>query len=392
MKFLDLFAGIGGFRLGMERAGHECVGFCEIDQFARKSYKAIHNTEGELEFHDITRVTDESVRGIGRVDVVCGGFPCQAFSIAGKRAGFEDTRGTLFFEIARFASILRPKYLFLENVTGLLNHDNGNTFETILGALDELGYDAEWQVFNSKNFGVPQNRERVFIIGHLRGAGGREVFPFGRGDKEIGSLQGQSTNTITARYGEAQGSGSYIIEGQQPKIIQRGHGYNQGGEHDTAPTLTSNSWQENNLLAIKEATTKGYSEATVGDSINLSHPNSATRRGRVGKQMANTLLTGEEQGVVVYDFYNRKTKDEVGTLTASGHQGNTKAGTFGILDGIRIRKLTPRECWRLQGFPDWAFDRAQAVNSNSQLYKQAGNSVTVNVIEEIAKRLEETDE
>ncbi|MFM0775810.1 DNA (cytosine-5-)-methyltransferase [Streptococcus suis] len=388
MKFLDLFAGIGGFCLGMERAGHECVGFCEIDQFARKSYKAIHDTEGEFEFHDITRVTDESVREIGRVDVICGGFPCQAFSIAGKRAGFEDTRGTLFFEIARFASILRPKYLFLENVTGLLNHDNGNTFETILGALDELGYDAEWQVFNSKNFGVPQNRERVFIIGHLRGAGGRAVFPFGGGDKEIGSLQGQSTNTITARYGEAQGSRSYIIEGQQPKIIQRGHGYNQGGEHDITPTLTSNSWQENNLLAIKEATTKGYSEATVGDSINLSHPNSATRRGRVGKQMANTLLTGEEQGVVVYDFYNRKTKDEVGTLTASGHQGNTKAGTFGILDGIRIRKLTPRECWRLQGFPDWAFDKAQAVNSNSQLYKQAGNSVTVNVIEAIAKRLE----
>ncbi|HEM5043976.1 TPA: DNA (cytosine-5-)-methyltransferase [Streptococcus suis] len=388
MKFLDLFAGIGGFRLGMERAGHECVGFCEIDPFARKSYKAIHDTEGEFEFHDITRVTDESVRGIGRVDVICGGFPCQAFSIAGKRAGFEDTRGTLFFEIARFASILRPKYLFLENVTGLLNHDNGNTFETILGALDDLGYDAEWQVFNSKNFGVPQNRERVFIIGHLRGAGGRAIFPFERGDKEIGSLQGQSTNTITARYGEAQGSGSYIIEGQQPKIIQRGHGYNQGGEHDTAPTLTSNSLQENNLLAIKEVTTKGYSEATVGDSINLSYPNSATRRGRVGKQMANTLLTGEEQGVVVYDFYNRKTKDEVGTLTASGHQGNTKAGTFGILDGIRIRKLTPRECWRLQGFPDWAFDRAQAVNSNSQLYKQAGNSVTVNVIEAIARRLE----
>ncbi|HEL1703578.1 TPA: DNA cytosine methyltransferase [Streptococcus suis] len=343
MKFLDLFAGIGGFRLGMERAGHECIGFCEIDPFARKSYKAIHDTEGEFEFHDITRVTDESVRGIGRVDVICGGFPCQAFSIAGKRAGFEDTRGTLFFEIARFASILRPKYLFLENVTGLLNHDNGNTFETILGALDELGYDAEWQVFNSKNFGVPQNRERVFIIGHLRGAGGRAIFPFERGDKEIGSLQGQSTNTITARYGEAQGSGSYIIEGQQPKIIQRGHGYNQGCEHDITPTLTSNSWQENNH-------------------------------------------------VKVYDFYNRKTKDEVGTLTASGHQGNTKAGTFGILDGIRIRKLTPRECWRLQGFPDWAFDRAQAVNSNSQLYKQAGNSVTVNVIEAIAKRLEETDE
>ncbi|HEM5157709.1 TPA: DNA cytosine methyltransferase [Streptococcus suis] len=410
MKFLDLFAGIGGFRLGMERAGHECIGFCEIDQFARKSYKAIHDTEGEFDFHDITRVTDESVRGIGRVDVICGGFPCQAFSIAGKRAGFEDTRGTLFFEIARFASILRPKYLFLENVTGLLNHDNGNTFETIIGALDELGYDAEWQVFNSKNFGVPQNRERVFIIGNLRGTGGRAVFPFGGVDTaieqdkqgvvvQVGNLLDTDSfggNPQVGRIYDPNGISPCLntMQGgnREPKIIQRGHGYNQGGEHDTAPTLTSNSLQENNLLAIKEVTTKGYSEATVGDSINLSYPNSATRRGRVGKQMANTLLTGEEQGVVVYDFYNRNIKDEVGTLTASGHQGNTKAGTFGILDGIRIRKLTPRECWRLQGFPDWAFDRAQAVNSNSQLYKQAGNSVTVNVIEAIARKLEETDE
>ena len=125
MKFLDLFAGIGGFRLGMDSAGHECVAFCEIDKFARKSYKAIHDTKGEIELHDITRVTDESIRRIGRVDAICGGFPCQAFSIAGHRRGFEDTRGTLFFEICRFASIIRPKYLFLENVRGLLNHDGG---------------------------------------------------------------------------------------------------------------------------------------------------------------------------------------------------------------------------------------------------------------------------
>ncbi|HFI0326238.1 TPA: DNA cytosine methyltransferase [Streptococcus suis] len=454
MKFLDLFAGIGGFRLGMERAGHECVGFCEIDPFARKSYKAIHDTEGEFEFHDITAVSDELVRGIGRVDVICGGFPCQAFSIAGKRRGFEDTRGTLFFEIARFASILRPKYLFLENVTGLLNHEGGDTFETIIGALDELGYDAEWQVFNSKNFGVPQNRERVFIIGHLRGAGGRAIFPFEGKDEEydseskieiVGSTQSQDSHSLgqrdnvyssdgimgcltatdykgpkqvvipvltpdreekrqNGRRFKTDGEPMFTLTAQdkhgvmvndikvvgtiepnfnqsgcvydpngiaptirtmqggglEPKIIQRGHGYNQGGEHDTAPTLTSNSWQENNLLAIKEATTKGYSEAKVGDSVNLSHPNSTTRIGRVGKQVANTLLTGEEQGVVTPNF--------------------------------RIRKLTPRECWRLQGFPDWAFDRAQVVNSNSQLYKQAGNSVTVNVIEAIARRLEETDE
>lgn len=126
MKFLDLFSGIGGFRLGLEAAGHECIGFCEIDKFARSSYKAIHNTEGEVELHDITTVSDESIRGLGPVDIVCGGFPCQAFSIAGNRRGFQDTRGTLFFEIARFASILKPTYLFLENVKGLLNHEGGD--------------------------------------------------------------------------------------------------------------------------------------------------------------------------------------------------------------------------------------------------------------------------
>jgi DNA (cytosine-5)-methyltransferase 1 len=179
IKFLDLFAGIGGFRLGKEQAGHECVGYVEWDKFARKSYQVIHDTEGEWTANDIRSVLDDTIRGIGSIDIICGGFPCQAFSVAGKRKGFEDTRGTLFFEIMRFASILRPRYLFLENVTGLLNHDDGDTFETILRSMDEVGYDAEWDVLNSKNHGVPQNRERVFIIGHLRGTGGQKVFPFG---------------------------------------------------------------------------------------------------------------------------------------------------------------------------------------------------------------------
>ena len=328
MQFLDLFAGIGGFRLGMEAAGHQCIGFCEIDKFARASYKAIHDTKGEIELHDITTVSDEFIQSIGHVDIICGGFTCQSFSIAGNRRGFEDTRGTLFFEIARFASILKHRILFLENVKGLLNHDKGRTFETILQALDELGYNVEWQVLNSKDFGVPQNRERVFIIGHLRGEGGRKVFPIGTYNKQTVELPGErlTTNTLTARYSKSQSNGSYVIENKPSCIIH-----------------------------VKEATKKGYAEATIGDSVNLSHPNSKTRRGRVGKGIANTLLTGEEQGVVMHDF--------------------------------RIRKLTPKECWRLQGFPDWAFERAEQVNSNSQLYKQAGNSVTVNVIEAIARRL-----
>ena len=380
MKFLDLFAGIGGFRLGMESAGHECVGFCEIDKYARASYKAIHNTEGEIELHDITRVTDESIRRFGSVDVICGGFPCQAFSIAGNRRGFEDTRGTLFFEIARFASILRPQYLFLENVKGLLNHENGITFETIISTLDELGYDVEWQVLNSKDFGVPQNRERVFIIGHFRGECTRRIFP----------LSGQSqsiSNKSVVKIGNVNPSGNgmngevYQADGLAPTLTtNKGEGqkiaiksntikqfgvlqpnFNQCGvvyETDgIAPTIRA--YQGGGLepkIRVKEATSKGYVEAEVGDSVNLSHPNSKTRRGRVGKQVANTLLTGESQGVIEPDF--------------------------------RIRKLTPRECWRLQGFPDWAFDKAQEVNSNSQLYKQAGNSVTVNVIAEIAKELQ----
>lgn len=381
MKFLDLFAGIGGFRLGMESAGHECVGFCEIDKYARASYKAIHNTEGEIELHDITRVTDESIRRFGSVDVICGGFPCQAFSIAGHRRGFEDTRGTLFFEICRFASVLRPKYLFLENVRGLLNHDGGTTFETIIRTLDELGYDVEWQVLNSKNFGVPQNRERVFIIGHLRGERTRNVFPI-NGESEQSDHQppkieiiGNTKNPNGTRKGTRSvvyGSGGVVgtltatdyKEPKQVAIKQFGilqPNFNQCGvvyETDgIAPTIRA--YQGGGLepkIRVKEATSKGYAEAEVGDSVNLSHPNSKTRRGRVGKQVANTLLTGESQGVIEPDF--------------------------------RIRKLTPRECWRLQGFPDWAFDKAQEVNSNSQLYKQAGNSVTVNVIAAIAKELQ----
>ena len=405
----------------MESAGHECVGFCEIDKYARASYKAIHNTEGEIELHDITAVSDESIRGFGSVDVICGGFPCQAFSIAGHRRGFEDTRGTLFFEICRFASILRPKYLFLENVRGLLNHDGGSTFETIIRTLDGLGYDVEWQVLNSKNFGVPQNRERVFIIGHLRGERTRNVFPIGRESEQSDRQQSKIEivgNTKNPN-GTSQGTGSVVYDSngligtlcardyKEPKQVaipvltpdraekrqngrrfktdgepmftltaQDRHGvvvgneikkfgtiqpnFNQSGvvyEIDgLAPTIRA--YQGGNLepkIRVKEATKQGYAVAEIGDSVNLSHPNSKTRRGRVGKQIANTLLTGENQGVVEPDF--------------------------------RIRKLTPRECWRLQGFPDWAFDKAQEVNSNSQLYKQAGNSVTVNVISAIAKEL-----
>ncbi|MCO4676306.1 DNA methylase [Streptococcus infantarius subsp. infantarius] len=270
--------------------------FLRNDKFARKSYKAIYDTEGENELHDIAQVTNEGWRKFrGTVDIICGGFPCQAFSIAGKREGFlDETRGTLFFEIARAAKEIKPSLLFLENVKGLLSHNQGRTFRKILSTLDELGYDAEWQILNSKDYGVPQNRERVYIIGHLRGECRRQVFPiFGKNGttnqaniKQIGNI-----NNSTSFGGNPQAGRVYDVNGISPTLNTM-----QGG--------------------------------------------------------------GREPKVVVREATN-----------------------------FRIRKLTPRECWRLQGFPDWAFDKAQEVNSNSQLYKQAGNSVTVNVIKAISGRL-----
>lgn len=436
MKFLDLFAGIGGFRLGLEQAGHECVGFCEIDKFARHSYKAIHNTEGEREYHDITTVSNEEWRTLrGTVELICGGFPCQAFSIAGKRKGFlDETRGTLFFEIARAAEQIKPRTLFLENVRGLLSHDKGRTFRTIISTLNELGYDAEWQILNSKNFGVPQNRERVFIIGHLRGERGREVFPITR--ENSGAIK----RIVNGR--ETHGHSTYDVFGTdgisptlktmqggnlQPKILVNvnpsGNGIN-GNVYDSerlAPTLTTNKGEGPKVaIRVKEATKQGFAIANLGDSINLSVPNSKTRRGRVGKQVAQTLDTSCNQAVIVQKprGFNKGGEHEVAPTLSSNswHENNLlKVGGVytndsesynrgilpglsrtlksqnhdaGVFDGIRIRKLTPRECWRLQGFPDWAFDKAQEVNSNSQLYKQAGNSVTVPVIYEIARRFE----
>jgi len=426
MRFLDLFAGIGGFRLAMEKAGHECVGYVEWDKFARKSYEAMYDTKGEFTAHDITKVTDEEWRNLREsVDIICGGFPCQAFSVAGKRLGFNETRGTLFFEIARAAKQIKPRFLLLENVKGLLSHDKGETFRAILSTLDELGYDAEWQVLNSKDFGVPQNRERVFVVGHLRGSGGGKVFPIRGNDSEtdaklkpvinsksqvdrvydpsglcptLTTMQGgrQEPKILVPRTKKEDGQRrvEYSISDvvptilasqhksgdQQPKIVlpvltpdctekrqngrrfktdgepmftlttqdrhgvailQRPRGHNKGGLHEVSPTITSNDWHQNNHVIIGGL-----------------QKNAAVNKDGICPTLTQAMGSGG--GHIPIHNYDYK-----------------------------IRKLTPRECWRLQAFPDELFDKAQAVNSNSQLYKQAGNSVTVSVVYEIAKRLKE---
>lgn len=306
MRYFSTFSGIGGFELGIG-PDHECVGYSEIDKYAVQIYQSHFPTHKN--YGDITKINAED---LPEFDCLVGGFPCQSFSIAGKRGGFSDTRGTMFFELARILKEKQPRLFVFENVKGLLSHDQGNTFRTIITTLDELGYDCQWQLLNSKNHGVPQNRERIFIVGHLRGSSRPQVFPLGavnqKPEATLSEKGKRVANTLRAKLGGPDLENSYLIP---------------------------------------EATKKGYAEANVGDSINLSVPNSSTPRGRVGKGVAQTLDTGMQQY----------------TLTRQGG----------------VRKLTPTECERLQGFPDTWTEGL----SDTQRYKTLGNAVTVNVVRDI---------
>ena len=324
MKYLSLFSGIGGFELGINQAYESscnadgsqkrgikknqtddkrqrlqsetwedscakkrptsecspnepdqrplCIGYSEIDKYAVSIYQKHFNHHN---YGDITKINADELPDF---DLLVGGFPCQSFSIAGKRGGFSDTRGTLFFEIARILETKQPRLVLLENVKGLLSHDVGKTFKTIISTLDELGYDLQWQVLNSKNFGVPQNRERVFIVGHLRGTPRPEVFPI------IGSNK-KTKNLVYAQKADKEIARIYSPEGLAPTIH-----------------LKTGGWQEPKISSDK-------------------------------------LLS--------------------------------------------VRRLTPLECERLQGFPDnWT----KGI-SDTQRYKCCGNAVTVNVIQAIMERL-----
>ena len=278
IHYFDMFAGIGGFRAGFTRAGgFQCVGHCEIDKYADASYRAIHNPGKEELYYPDARTIDPGT--MPDFDLLCGGFPCQAFSTAGKRLGFEDSRGTLFFEIARLAAARRPSYLLLENVPGLLSHDKGRMFTAILSTLSDLGYGIEWLVLNSKDFGVPQSRRRVYIVCYLDRRCAGKILP----------VRPSSGATPIRLFGTRLGARVYAPRG-----------------------------------------------------------------------IAITQLT---DGRGLY-------------LTAEG----------------RVRRLTPRESLRLQGFTEAQIDRLLAITSDAQAYKQAGNSVTVNVIEAIGRNLKAVHE
>lgn len=368
IRYLDLFSGIGGFREGLTQAGgFTCAGHCEIDQHADRSYRALFDTEGEWFCDDIRKADPEELPD---VELLCGGFPCQAFSIAGNRGGFADPRGTLFFEIARLTAAKRPEYLLLENVPGLLNHDGGRTFAAILHSLDRLGYFVEWQVLNSKDFGVPQSRKRVYLIGYLDKRRRGKIFPF---------TETAGTPLIQIRPG-AQGERVYSPEGISCTLAAQTGGF--GGKTGLYEVS----------LPIKENTKQGYTMANPGDSINLAYSTTNTRRGRVGRKAAHTLTADGNQGVLCFvdmnedpEFTENARCLNTGQTISHHHKGEAS----GVWDGKRIRRLTPRECLRLQGWKDERIDKVIPLQSDAQLYKQAGNGVTVNVAEAIGRRLAE---
>jgi len=347
IRFIDLFSGIGGFRRGLELSGGlRCVWSNDNNKYANQVYTTrfgeANHYSGDIRGVDPATIPD--------FDLLCAGFPCQTFSVAGKRKGFQDTRGTLFFEILRVAEAKRPSLLLLENVKGLLNHDGGRTFTVIIQSLDELGYWIEWQVLNSKHFGVPQNRERVFIVGHLRGTGGREIFPITEASQHIVRTQEASRR-----------DGSRIRD-----------------EHNSVSRSlrVGGSGIEENLVAhtISKRYHKDGSENLLAMRMVRSEKGKEARREYQKKGVDKTPFGFEYRTMEIFS------ENVTGAITGALNRDTLLGNEY------KIRRLTPVECERLQGFPDgWA----EGI-SDTQRYKCLGNAVTVNVIKFLGDRIKES--
>ena len=324
MKFLELCAGIGGFRQALENLGCECVGYSEIDKHAIKLYSAWYNDE--CNFGDITKIEAEKLPDF---ELLVGGFPCQAFSIAGKRGGFNDTRGTIFFDFARIMKAKKPKFAIFENVKGLLNHDGGKTYETMLRTLDELGYNAQWGILNTKFHGLPQNRERVYIVANLRERSSTKIL-FERGDGITDKVE-RTENGIIGQFYNRKGKTHQDLG----VISSEGH----------SPALLATTHKNPRIVKIGEI-----------DGLNTQYSR-------------------------VYDSEGVST-----TINAQGGGLGAKTGLYNA--GDKVRRLTPKECFRLQGFKDEMVELGYKLGiSDTQLYKMAGNAVSVPVVEWVAQRV-----
>lgn len=387
MTFFDLFAGVGGFRRGLELAGHKCVGFCEWDKFATASYTSMHCITEEQRAYlaklDLKQRQKEilkeeyrngefysnDVRLIGRgnvprADIWTFGAPCQDFSVAGHRKGLDGDRSSLVREVFRAISELeeadRPTWIIYENVKGMLSSNRGYDFAAILIEMEQLGYDIQWEVFNTKNFGIPQNRERVYTVGHFGKRGGKyQIFPLHAADAETDiPVAGIPIKIIAHRDGYRRNTQVFASEGVTEALSTCQGG---GREHHVCiPVLTpERAEKRQNGRRFKDDGEEAFTLTAqdrhgVALGVTDQHGNEP--------QIVVKLETGEELNAVWYEKYQCY---------------------------IAIRKLTPRECFRLQGWTDDYFEKAEFVNSDNQLYKQAGNGVTVAVVEEIGKAIAE---
>lgn len=376
IRVLELFAGIGACSKALTNLGieHEIVDAVEIDKYAIKSFNAIHGTNFEPQ--DITK-WDKDVE----CDLIMHGSPCQDFSVAGRGAGGDKdsgTRSSLMYETLRIVEKVKPKVVIWENVKNLLSKKHRHNFDAYLDAMADLGYVNNYQVLNAKDYGIPQNRERVFTVSIRKDVYKGCFFPapmqlekrlkdilennvderYYLSDEQVFKIKlcDISKTVRTGGRGSLDRHSWDIVP--EPKIVARTDDHQKGGVYDSnsvSPTITATTHKQPTQVAIKAANSKGYDLATDGDGIDLGYPNSTTRRGRVGHGVSKTIPTGDSQGT---------------------------------LDGSRIRKLTPRECWRLMGFSDEDFDKAKAAGiSDTQLYKQAGNSIVVDVLMAIFKEL-----
>ena len=355
MKFIELFAGIGGFRLGLERSGHTFVWANEWNEKAGSIY-----AKNFGERPDRRDVKSLSATDLPDADILCGGFPCATFSVAGKRTGFslEDTRGTLAFEMFRLARDKGIPYIFFENVRGLLNHDKGRTFGIILQVLDDMGYDCQWELLDSQNFGVPQHRERIFVIANLRGKPRPKVFPIGNSsakndgedEQKQGRRQGLFSNispTLDAHYYKGGNARQYVVEHESRRDKEM-RIYADG----IVPTLTA-QWG-----------TGGGNIPYVRPMLDVARFNKSPN-GRMIKEHNEPMYC----------------------VTAQDRHGIQ----IGDDESFAIRKLTPLECERLQGLPDnWTalYEDGSKV-PNHQRYERCGRTVTISVIEAIGRKLYE---
>jgi len=361
LNLLDLFSGIGGFHLGLERAGYKVNSyFSEVDKYAIDVYKNKFKNSTY-----VGSVTDVRGAELPRIDAITFGSPCQDFSLAGKRKGMEGERSSLILEAIRLIKECRPRFFIWENVKGTFSSNSGEDFAAILQAFANIGdYTIEWQLLNTKWF-LPQNRERVYLVGYTGARSGQQVFPI---RESIGAAEGlaetrQESACITTSY-------------------RKGINY------------------DNQLIRVPTNNSKGYETMSPGDSLNYANPKSKTRRGRVGKGVAQTLDTGCEQAVIDKKIIsysrdkkgkvvNRNLKDDANTVHTSTGTGNNTDQY--VLEYNNIRRLTPVECERLQGFPDnWTANGATAPISDTQRYKMCGNAVTVDVVAEVAKNIKRT--